>query len=67
MYRWDPKYPLGKGPLDRIQGSTILQKIRDYARDYHIYDHARFGTEVSSVTENDDGSALPGNAACIFL
>lgn len=55
MYRWDPKYPLGKGPLDRIKGSTILQRMREYARDHHMFDNARFQTEVETVKENEDG------------
>ena len=55
MYRWDPKYPLGNGPLDRITGSRILERLRDYARDYQMFDHARFRTEVETVKENEDG------------
>jgi hypothetical protein len=54
MYRWDPEYPLGKGPLDRIKGSTILEKMTEYALDWQLYDHARFGTEVVTVKEDED-------------
>ncbi len=55
MYRWSHEYPLGKGPLDRISGSRVLQRMQEYARDLHMYDHARFGTEVVTATENEDG------------
>jgi len=55
MYRWDKTYPLGKGPLDRIKGKRILEVLRTYAIDHKLYDHARFGTEVVTVKEEDDG------------
>ena len=57
MYRWDKTYPLGKGPLDRIKGSRILEVLQTYALDHELYDHFRFGTEVVTVKEEDDGSA----------
>lgn len=59
MYRWDKTYPLGKGPLDRIKGSRILEVLTQYATDHKMYDHIRFGTEVVTVKEEDDGWALP--------
>ena len=55
MYRWSSEYPLGKGPLDRISGSRVLQRMQEYARDLRMYDHARFGTEVVTAAENEDG------------
>ena len=55
MYRWDKTYPLGKGPLDRIKGSRILEVIGQYARDHHLFTRARFGTDVVTVKEEDDG------------
>lgn len=55
MYRWDRTYPLGKGPLDRIKGSRILEVLQTYALDHELYDHCRFGTEVATVIEEDDG------------
>ena len=55
MYRWDKTYPLGKGPLDRIKGSRILEVLQTYALDHELYDHLRFGTEVVTVKEEDDG------------
>jgi hypothetical protein len=59
MYRWDKTYPLGKGPLDRIKGSRILEVLKQYARDHKMFDHVRFRTEVVTVKEEDDGWALP--------
>lgn len=66
MYRWDQKYPLGKGPLDRIKGSTILQRVRAFARDKHMFDHCRFGTEVETVKENEDGCGPTSFRSLLF-
>ena len=49
---------MGKGPLDRNKGSRILEVLHTYAEDHRLYDHARFGTEVATVKEEDDGCDL---------
>ena len=63
MYRWDSNLPLGKGPLDRIPGSVVLKKLRLYAKELGIYRQVRFGTEVETIWENEDGYATPLHAS----
>ena len=55
MYRWHNKYPLGTNPLARLNGAIVLKNIRRFAKDFGLYNNARFGTEIIGVSFREKG------------
>ena len=60
MYRWHERYPLGSNPLAKLSAPVVLQKLRQFAVDFHIYEATFFSSEIISTTfeEHEDRQAL---------
>lgn len=54
MYRWHEGYPLGSNPLAKLSASVVLGKLRQFAKDYHVYEATSFSSEVLSTTIEED-------------
>ena len=54
MYRWHKDYPLGNNPLAKLSAPTVLRKIRDFARDFGLYQSVCFDSEVLSTKLDEE-------------
>lgn len=74
MYRWHQNYTLGSNPLSQLSSGVVLDKIRQFARDFGLHNNTLFGCEVLKAKFDNEkdryGHHLfnsPKFLSCIFL